>query len=86
MEIFLASIDIWDANLHIPNCQGYQHFAIRGAKVLTSGLALLRQRGISVIGYMDDLLLLVETCLFLLDSVEINMHFLQDSRWILNLR
>lgn len=47
-------------------------------KVLGPVLVLLRQRGIAIISYLDDMLLWVETPYKLKDNVEITMCTLQD--------
>lgn len=55
-------------------------------KVLAPIFALLRQRGISIVGYLDDLLLRAASAPELREDVAITMHTLQEFGWVLNLK
>ena len=55
-------------------------------KVLAPILALLRQRGIAIVGYLDDLLLRASSGSELEEDVSITCRTLQEFGWFLNLR
>ena len=53
-------------------------------KVLAPILALLRQRGIAIVGYLDDLLLRATSSSELEESVSIACQTLREFGWVLN--
>ena len=55
-------------------------------KVLAPILALLRQRGITIVGYLDDLLLSASSGSELEEDVSITCQTLQEFGWLLNLQ